>query len=76
MSHKFKTPIVLVGDPSNPLEPATKQYTDTKIGGAKGFVNHGSDGNTARPSGYGSIEWIGSVEPVNAIDGDTWIDTS
>jgi len=44
--------------------------------GTKGFVNHGATAGTARPSGFASIEWYGSVEPTNAIDGDTWIDTS
>lgn len=42
---------------------------------AKGFVNHGNDANVARPD-YVSVEWFGTVEPVNAIDGDTWIDTT
>lgn len=42
----------------------------------KGFVNHGSDGTVARPVGYASIEWLGSAEPENAIDGDTWIEAS
>lgn len=41
----------------------------------KGYVNHGSVASTARP-GYGSVEWVGSVEPTNAINGDTWVDTS
>lgn len=59
------------------------QYTeDVKDGhdalalNAKGYVNHGATGSTARPSGYASVEWYGSVEPVNALDGDTWVDTS
>lgn len=39
----------------------------------KGFVRHGSDAAAPRPSGYASIEWLGSVEPDNAIDGDTLI---
>lgn len=43
---------------------------------AKGFVNHGSDANVVRPTGYASVEWIGSVEPINAIDGDTWRNTT
>lgn len=42
---------------------------------AKGFVNHGANANTSRPD-YVSVEWFGSVEPINAIDGDTWIDTT
>ena len=43
---------------------------------AKGYVNHGATASTARPAGYTSVEWIGSVEPTNAINGDTWINTS
>jgi hypothetical protein len=43
---------------------------------AKGFVNHGSNASTPRPIGFASIEWYGEVEPLNAIDGDTWIDTT
>lgn len=42
----------------------------------KGFVNHGSTAGVSRPAGYISIEWYGSVEPTNAIDGDTWIDST
>lgn len=41
---------------------------------AKGFVNHGAVAGTARPAGYASVEWFGTVEPTNAINGDTWID--
>lgn len=48
----------------------------TLLASGKGFVNHGAVAGTARPTGYASIEWFGSVEPTNAIDGDTWIDTS
>lgn len=40
----------------------------------KGFVVHGATASTPRPPGFGSIEWQGSVEPENAIDGDTWIE--
>lgn len=39
----------------------------------KGVVVHNADANVVRPIGYASIEWIGTVEPVNAIDGDTWV---
>jgi hypothetical protein len=42
----------------------------------KGYVNHGGVAGTARPSEFASIEWHGTVEPTNAIDGDTWIDTT
>jgi len=40
---------------------------------AKGAVVHGEDGAAARPGGYPSVEWIGIVEPLNAIDNDTWV---
>jgi hypothetical protein len=43
---------------------------------AKGVIVHGDNASVARPSGYASIEWIGDVEPLNAINNDTWIDTS
>ncbi len=43
---------------------------------AKGSVIHGTDPYAARPGGHASVEWIGSVEPYNAQDNDTWIDTS
>lgn len=42
----------------------------------KGVINHGAVASTARPSGYASVEWIGSVTPTNAINGDTWINTT
>lgn len=43
---------------------------------AKGVIVHGAVAGTARPAGYTSVEWIGTVEPTNAVDNDTWIDTS
>lgn len=39
-------------------------------------VEHGSTADTARPSGYAAIHWVGSVEPSNAANGDFWTDTS
>lgn len=36
-------------------------------------VNHAADANVARPSGAPAVYWIGTVEPVNALDGDLWI---
>jgi len=42
----------------------------------KGYVNHGNKADTPRPAGYASVEWIGSVEPANAVDGDTWVNTA
>lgn len=47
----------------------------TPIGGAKGFVAHGAEAGIARPSQQ-SVEWQGSVEPSNAINGDTWLKTN
>lgn len=46
--------------------------------GANGFgvVNHGAVASTPRPIGYLYIQWVGSVEPTNAINGDTWINTT
>lgn len=37
-------------------------------------VNHGSNNNLIRPTNPGPIIWVGSVEPINAINGDIWID--
>jgi hypothetical protein len=37
-----------------------------------GYVKHDNNSSTARPSGYTSVMWVGSVEPNNAIDGDIW----
>ncbi len=41
-----------------------------------GFVNHVDDDAVARPSGWASVMWVGSVDPVESIDGDTWVDTT
>jgi hypothetical protein len=43
---------------------------------ALGRVDHGSTAGTARPTGYYSIQWVGSVEPTNATANDTWLDTT
>ena len=40
---------------------------------AKGVVAHGTNASVERPGGYSSIEWIGSVEPINMANGDTWV---
>lgn len=42
----------------------------------KGFKFHGASAGATRPAEFGSVEWMGTVEPTNMIDGDTWIDTS
>lgn len=54
----------------------TQAELDAVQAGAKGFVNHAADATVARPTGYGSIEWLGSVEPNNAAAGDTWVNTA
>jgi hypothetical protein len=38
-----------------------------------GVVTHGSSASVARPSGFPSVTWVGSVQPENAIDGDVWM---
>jgi hypothetical protein len=43
---------------------------------AKGVAVHGGNADFTRPSGYDSVEWIGSVAPNNAHVNDTWIDTN
>lgn len=66
--------------PEATTDMATQAELDAAVGdideSGKGFVAHGADKTVARPSGFASIEWQGSVEPENAIDGDTWIETS
>lgn len=42
----------------------------------KGAVFHEDDANVDRPDIFASVEWVGSVTPNNAINGDTWIDTT
>lgn len=58
-----------------------KSYVDQKSttplsNNGKAVVVHGSNASTARPSGFASVEWIGSVEPTNATNNDTWVDTT
>ncbi len=48
-------------------------YTKTNV---KGHIEHGGTAGTGRPSGFTSVEWVGTVEPTNASNGDTWIDTT
>lgn len=42
----------------------------------KGVVVHGAVNSIRRPDGFGSVEWIGSVQPLNASNNDTWVRTS
>jgi hypothetical protein len=38
-------------------------------------VNHGSNNSVERPNSA-VVYWIGSVEPINALNYDIWVDTS
>ena len=42
------------------------------LGSLVGGVVHGADNSVARPTGYAFVIWIGSVEPLNAINNDIW----
>ena len=41
-------------------------------GSVAAYVYHNDDPNVTRPGTFGAVVWIGSVEPVNSIDGDFW----
>ncbi len=43
--------------------------------GAQGVVTHGADANVARPTEFAVVQWIGSVEPTNAVDNDLYVPT-
>lgn len=51
---------------------ASQTDLSTVQSGAMGVVLHGTDPNVARPTGYGAIHWIGTVEPVNSAESDLW----
>ena len=42
----------------------------------KATINQGETASTSIPTGFDSVEWIGTVEPSNAANDDTWIDTT
>lgn len=79
----------LSGNPTAPTQTAltnntriaTTAYADgadtTVKASATTTVFHGSTASTARPTGWGHVIWVGSVQPTN-IDtaNDVWIDTS
>jgi hypothetical protein len=75
---------VLLGDPighayrasTHALFAETAARAAVLTSNGKGFVNHGSTAGTARPTGFASIEWYGTVTPSNAIVGDTWVNPS
>ena len=53
-----------------------KQDEAVIIANGLGIVEHGSTAETPRPDGFAVIQWVGSVTPTNAADGDLWVDTS
>lgn len=46
------------------------------IDSGMGVAVHGSNASFARPLGWKSVTWIGSVQPSNGIDNDVWVDTA
>lgn len=54
-------------DTTNPIQP----WNPIGFPYIKGTVFHNTNANMARPSGFVSIEWIGTVFPNNAEDHDT-----
>lgn len=37
------------------------------------MVHHADDANHTRPDVDFPVMWVGSVEPLNALDGDIWL---
>lgn len=60
------------GTPSASTDVATKGYVDGLANSSIRVVSHGTNANTARPSGASVVYWVGSVEPNNAQDNDLW----
>lgn len=69
-------------DTAKPVSVAQQTALDAKAStsllstNGKGYINHGATAGTARPSGFISIEWHGTIAPTNATTADTWIDES
>lgn len=51
------------------------EITPPQRQGLISVVDHGSDAGAERPASAATVYWIGSVEPVNAVDNDIWHDT-
>jgi len=64
-----------LNDDANLATTLTNLIAGVKAG-AMGVVIHGAVAATARPAGYATIQWIGSVQPTNMADNDFWFDTS
>lgn len=64
------------------LETAMETYVDEGLANKAnqssvvGVVNHGANATVARPTGYGSVIWIGTVAPSNRAVGDIWNNVS
>jgi hypothetical protein len=54
------------------IQSTTNAHGISDTAAIKGYIKHGSDAAAVRPQ-FGSVEWIGAVEPLNAVDGDTWV---
>lgn len=59
------------GTPESPYS-----ISSSGSGGSVYTVNHGSNNAITRPTNTNPVIWIGSVEPLNALDYDAWIDIS
>lgn len=57
-------------------EMETKQDASVISGNGVGYIRHGATASTARPTGFFSIIWVGSVEPTNATNDDQWLVTA
>jgi hypothetical protein len=56
-------------DASKPVSSATQ----TALNARGAVVYHGATASTTRPSGAGSVVWIGTVQPTNWTTNDAWI---
>ena len=57
-------------------DPETVLHGDGRweeVSGGGGIVYHGSNASQARPDVEYPVMWVGSVEPINALDGDVWL---
>lgn len=51
--------------------------TAVNLANLKAVAVYANNAYPARPSGYGSVEWIGPVDPGSAAqNNDTWVNTS
>lgn len=65
--------LVVVDDVAEPWVATWWPEGGEAAGSVKGSVVHGTNPSLPRPGGFESVEWIGTVEPLNAADNDTWI---